>query len=87
MLEHGSGLYNMATGESVAIREAVETLAEVSGFKGNIVWDLSKPDGQAARLFDVSRLKGIGWKPEVDLREGLRTTYEWFAANADSVRR
>jgi GDP-L-fucose synthase len=87
MLEHGSGMYNMATGESVAIREAVETLAEVSGFTGEVVWDQSKPDGQAARVFDVSRLKGLGWKPQVELREGLRATYEWFAANVDSVRR
>ncbi|GHS90060.1 GDP-L-fucose synthase [Actinomycetota bacterium] len=87
ILEGFSGTINMATGASVTIREAVETLAKVSGFDGEVVWDLSKPDGQHARLYDTSRLRALGWTPKVTLEDGLRETYEWYAQNNASARR
>lgn len=87
MLEQATGLLNLATGSSVAIRDAVETLAAVSGFSGDITWDRSKPDGQAARAYDVSRMQSLGWAPTVSLEVGLATTYAWYSEHYPRVRR
>jgi len=87
MLEKGDGVYNLASGSEVSIRETVETLAGVSGYTGDIAWDTSKPNGQRERSYDVSRLNTLGWKPEVEFADALRETYEWFDAHAGSVRR
>jgi len=54
-------------------------IKEIVGFKGEIVHDLSKPDGTPKKLLDVSKLFGLGWKPKVTLKEGIRKTYEWYA--------
>ena len=71
---------NLGTGEDIAIAELARLVAEVTGFKGEIVNDLSKPDGTPRKLLDVSRLKGLGWRPRIGLREGLESTYAWFLA-------
>jgi GDP-L-fucose synthase len=87
MLAGGSGVYNFATGRPVTIRHLIETMAEVTGFEGEVIWDSSKPEGQGARSYDVSRLYGLGWTPEVDLRDGLRRSFEWYSMNAAAARR
>ncbi|QHC65687.1 NAD-dependent epimerase/dehydratase family protein [Rathayibacter sp. VKM Ac-2759] len=87
LLERGSGVYNLASGRETRIREVVDTLAGVSGYRGEIEWDTSKPNGQRERSYDVSRLTGLGWTPRYGLEEALRETYEWFDANASLVRR
>lgn len=87
ILEGYSGVINLATGTSVTIREAVETLADVSGYTGEIVWDSSKPDGQRKRTYDVGKVNALGWAPRVSLREGLDTTYRWYAEHHDVARR
>ena len=84
--ERGSGAYNTATGGASTIRQLIETVGEVSGYTGAIRWDESKPNGQQRRAYDVSRLSALGWEPEVDLTDGLRRTYDWFASS-DAVRR
>lgn len=85
--EQGDGAYNTATGVALPIRNLVEVLREVSGFKGVVVWDDTKPKGQQARSYDNSRLVGLGWKAETTLQDGIRQTFEWYDRNIDAVRR
>ncbi|MFT4252443.1 MAG: GDP-L-fucose synthase [Caulobacter sp.] len=84
--ERGTGAFNTATGKSVPIRTLVETLAEVSGYEGEIVWDVTKPKGQLVRGYDVSRITALDWEARVSLGEGLKRTYDWYGANLGSVR-
>jgi len=82
MLSH----INVGTGKDCTIRELAETIAEVTGFKGNLVFDRSKPDGTPRKLLDTSKLTALGWSPQIDLREGLQLAYDWFVANQDKFR-
>ena len=68
---------NVGTGADVTIRELSELMAETVGFAGKLVFDESKPDGTPRKVLDVSRIKALGWSPQIDLREGLRRTYAW----------
>ena len=72
---------NVGTGHDVTIRELAETIADVVGYTGEVVWDSSKPDGTPRKLLDVSRLRELGWEPKIGLREGIASTYEWYLAN------
>jgi len=83
MLSH----INVGTGVDCTIAELASTLANVIGFKGEIVFDTTKPDGTPRKLMDVSRLKAMGWQAKTSLQEGLAETYEWFLANQDRFRR
>lgn len=74
MLSH----LNVGTGEDVTIRELAEIIQQVVGYQGEVVWDSSKPDGSPRKLMDVSKLKALGWKPQIALAEGLAGTYRWF---------
>ncbi len=78
LMEHGydGPLVNIGTGEDVAIGELAETVMEVVGFNGRIVFDHSKPDGTPRKLLDVGRLAALGWRARTALREGIRATYE-----------
>jgi GDP-L-fucose synthase len=69
-------LVNVGTGTDVTIRELAETVMQVVGFKGNIVFDASKPDGTPRKLLDVSRLAGLGWRFKTGLLDGIRMAYE-----------
>lgn len=71
-------IINIGFGEDYTIRELVELIGELTEFKGEIIWDTSKPDGTPKRLLDTSRLFGLGWKPKVSLREGLTKAIEWY---------
>lgn len=82
MLSH----INVGTGEDVSIRELAETLAEVTGFNGRLVFDATKPDGTPRKLMDVSRLAAMGWRARTGLRDGIEGTYRWFLQNADALR-
>jgi len=82
MLSH----VNVGTGVDCTIKELTETVANVVGFKGNIEWDTSKPDGAPRKLMDVSRLRNLGWSYSIDLEEGLRDAYQWFLDNQESFR-
>jgi len=74
MLSH----INVGTGKDVTIREMAETMKQVVGFKGELTFDTTKPDGSPRKLIDVSRLSNMGWKYSVDLEEGLKKTYKWY---------
>jgi GDP-L-fucose synthase len=74
----GEGHLNIGTGSDITIRELAETIAEVTGFKGEIAWDTSKPDGTMLKRMDVSRIGALGWQARIGFREGLEATYRWF---------
>ena len=71
---------NVGTGTDITIKELTETVAEVTGFKGKILWDATKPDGTPRKLMDVSRLTTLGWQARIALRSGLEKTYASFLA-------
>lgn len=79
-------IVNVGTGEDVTIRELAEMVREVVGFRGEIIQDLTKPDGTPRKLLDVSKLHGLGWKHRVELKSGIKSTYEWFMNNIESAR-
>ena len=72
---------NVGVGEDVTIRELAETVADVTGFTGTLLWDESKPDGTPRKLLDVSRIHALGWKAQIPLRDGIDATYRWFVDN------
>lgn len=75
---------NIGTGSEITIKNLVETIADLMGFNGKIVWDSSKPDGQPRRCLDTNRAeKRLGFKAKTSLKEGLKTTIEWFRAAND----
>lgn len=79
-------LLNLSSGVATSVRQVVDALVEITGFKGYVTWDRSKPEGQEMRLFDVSKAKEeIGFVAEVDLREGLRRTVAWYRAHRKSM--
>lgn len=69
------GFINVGTGTDISIRDLAAKLKVISGFKGEIVFDDTKPDGMARKLLDVTRLKGLGWSAQIGLDEGLLRTY------------
>jgi GDP-L-fucose synthase len=72
---------NVGVGSDVTIRELTDIVAAVTGFRGRIAWDTTKPDGAPRKLLDVSRLTALGWKARIQLREGLEKTYAQFLAD------
>ena len=78
---------NIGTGVEVTISELAETLCDVIGFEGKLVFDETQPDGMARKLLDVTRLRKLGWQASTDLKPGLASTYDWFLANYASLRR
>ena len=73
-------LVNIGTGEDVTIRELAETVMDVVGFTGRIVFDASKPDGTPRKLLDVGRLHALGWKHRIDLKQGIALAYQDYLA-------
>lgn len=73
---------NLGTGVSTTIKELVDMLVEISGFKGTVVWDTSEPTGIPRKTFSAEKLKAIGWKPSIGLREGLERTWEEFQCHS-----
>jgi GDP-L-fucose synthase len=78
---------NVGYGSDVSIRKLAEMVRSIVGFKGEIVWDTSKPDGTPRKLMDSSRLFGLGWKPEINLETGIRLSYEDFLRNQAQLSR
>jgi len=74
-------IVNIGCGEDFSIKELAQTVCEVLGFEGSLVFDVSKPDGTPRKLMHVGRLLGLGWKPRIGLKEGIRDTYGWFLKN------
>lgn len=83
LMEHYSGneTVNIGTGEDLSIGELAQLVKETVGFTGELLFDTSKPDGTPRKLLDVSKLAGLGWRYQTDLREGLARTYQDFLQN------
>ena len=79
-------LYNVGTGVDITIKQLAETIQKVTGHKGELQWDASKPDGTPRKLMDVSKLHELGWKHQVDLHEGIEKTYQWFLNNVNDIK-
>ena len=82
MLSH----INVGTGVDCSIRELAETIARVTEYQGELIFDSSKPDGTPRKLMDVSRLKALGWQSSISLEDGLRDAYRWFVENQHLAR-
>jgi len=82
MLSH----INVGTGEDVTIRELAETIQQVIGFKGELQFDTTKPDGTPKKLLDVTRLNELGWQAKIGLKKGLESTYQWYLENQGGCR-
>ena len=77
---------NVGTGADCTIRALAEALARVIGYAGRLEFDATKPDGTPRKLMDVSRLRAMGWQPEIGLEQGLEQTYGWFLENHATLR-
>lgn len=81
---------NVGYGEDISIRDLASLIAGIVGFDGAQVFDTTKPDGTPRKLIDSSAIRAMGWAPKIDLRDGLRQTYDWYvkhlAATQDRVR-
>jgi GDP-L-fucose synthase len=72
---------NVGTGEDITIRELAETISDIVGYKGEIIWNESKPNGTPRKVLNIEKIKALGWKPNIDLYSGITKTYEWFKEN------
>ena len=88
LLEHYDGreIVNLGVGEDSTIRELAEKVRKGVGFDGKIRWDESKPDGTPRKLLDVTKIRGMGWKPKVSMEEGIGLAYDWFLRNAPEAK-
>lgn len=77
---------NVGFGEDVTIEQLAYLIAKVTGFKGRVSFDLTKPDGTMRKLMDVSRLGTMGWKPKISLEQGVADTYQWFLSHRSEIR-
>ena len=78
---NGVETVNIGTGEDVSIKELAETIMNIVGFEGNLIFDASKPDGAPRKLLDVSKINALGWKHQTNLEEGIQKTLNWIQKN------
>jgi len=77
-------IVNVGWGRDISIAELAETVRDIVGFEGEIVYDTSKPDGTPRKLLDTTRLAALGWQPSISLAQGIRGTYDWYCAQASA---
>jgi GDP-L-fucose synthase len=78
-------IINIGTGSDITIKELTEIIAKIIDYRGEIVWDTSKPNGTPRKVMNVDKLKSLGWSPKVGIRQGIYQTYEWFKENYDWI--
>lgn len=76
-----SEIINIGTGQDITIKELAELIKRITGYKGSILWDETKPDGTPRKLLDVTKLHSIGWMAKTSLEEGIKKTYKWYLSN------
>ena len=74
-------LVNISSGENIKIKNLAESISKVTGYKGSITWDKTKPNGTPDRPLDCSRISSLGWRPKYTLQKGLEESYKWFKEN------
>ena len=77
---------NVGTGVDVSIKNISKIIKEVVGFRGKVVFDTKMLDGTQRKLLDISKIENLGWKPAINLKDGLRQTYNWFLENSKELR-
>ena len=78
---NSSEIINIGGGKDISIKELALLISEITGYSGEIVYDISKPDGTLRKLLDNSKIEKLGWRAKTDIIEGLRITYKWFKEN------
>ena len=73
-------IVNVGWGKDQTIRELAETIKEVSGFSGSLVFENSRPDGTPQKVLDTSKINTLGWKPKIPLKTGLEKVYQWYSS-------
>ena len=79
-------IINIGTGTDITIRDLSILISRIVDFKGEIIWDESKPNGTHRKLLDSTKINDLGWKPKISLEEGIKDTYLWFQENIESIR-
>ncbi|MBW7906811.1 MAG: GDP-L-fucose synthase [Phycisphaerae bacterium] len=82
----GNELLNVGTGVDVSIAELAQMVRDIVGYRGQIVFDPSRPDGTPRKLLDISRITALGWQARTPLHDGLRSTYQWYTATLTAGR-
>ncbi len=77
---------NVGVGEDRTVQEISALVAAAVGYRGEVEWDRTKPDGTPRKLLDCSRINGLGWAPTIDLESGIAATVAWYAAHRDDLR-
>jgi len=87
LLENDSefDIFNLGTQKEISIKDLAELIRKTSGYEGKLVLDPSKPDGTMRRVMDMSRLHSMGWKHTIELEDGIKDTYAWYASHYDGV--
>nr|WP_317207165.1 GDP-L-fucose synthase [Flavobacterium chungbukense] len=80
-------LYNVGSGQDLSIKELALLVQSTVGHQGEIIWDASMPDGTPRKLMDSSKMQQLGWKQQINLKEGIAKTYEWFLANVENIKK
>jgi len=80
-----TNILNIGSNEEISIFELASIVKKVTGFRGNLDFDGSKPDGNPRKLLDSSKIFNLGWKPKTDLNEGIKITYDWYLRNVKSL--
>ncbi|MBI2476230.1 MAG: GDP-L-fucose synthase [Candidatus Taylorbacteria bacterium] len=83
LMEHynRSEIINVGTGEDISIKALAQLIKKIVGFKGRVVWDGKNPDGMPRKRLDVSKIHALGWRHQIPLEEGVRSTYKWYKQN------
>lgn len=71
-------LYNVGTGIDLTIKELAFIVQQITGHKGDIIWDRAKPDGTPRKIMDSSKIRNLGWQPKIKLESGIQSAYEWY---------
>ena len=80
-----TNILNVGSNEEISISDLASVVKEVTGFKGNLDFDESKPDGNPRKLLDSSKIFNLGWKPKTDLKDGIKITYDWYLNNVKNL--
>jgi len=83
LIENGvdEGIYNIGSGSEISIGDLVKVLAKVINYDGKIEFDTKYPDGNPRKAIDSSKINNLGWKPDIDIKNGLNITYDWYINN------
>ena len=79
-------IYNVGFGQDITIKKLSELIQKTVGHKGKIYWDNTKPDGTPRKLLDSSKLNSLGWKPLINLEDGIEATYNWYLKNLKDLK-